>query len=123
MEQVRSRVSWARRTVRGMQWLLAGVAALAVVYIAVAPTGRYLARAAWEEAGILLAAVREPGAQPADLAELRDELLAGSTSFEEVLTRAKIPGAYPVFAICNRVIAAGSGHGPDRGRRQGRDLE
>jgi predicted aminopeptidase len=34
-------------------WALAGVAGLAIAYLVFAPTGRYIARAAWEEAKIL----------------------------------------------------------------------
>jgi predicted aminopeptidase len=53
MEPARPRVRWIRRALRVTGWALAGVAGLAVAYLALAPTGRYIARAAWEEAKIL----------------------------------------------------------------------
>ncbi|GAB3718824.1 hypothetical protein GCM10028793_57380 [Nocardiopsis oceani] len=34
----------------------------------------------------------------------------GAVSSEEVLTRVKIPPAFPESAVCNGLIAAGSGH-------------
>jgi predicted aminopeptidase len=54
MEQARPHVRWYRRALRVIAWALAGVAGLAVAYLVLAPTGRYIARAAWEEAKILV---------------------------------------------------------------------
>lgn len=42
-----------RRTIRIVAVLVAGSAALAATYLVATPTGRYIARAAWEEAKIL----------------------------------------------------------------------
>jgi predicted aminopeptidase len=53
MESVRPRPTRVRRALRATGWAAGGVAALAVAYLVVAPTGRYIARAAWEEAKIL----------------------------------------------------------------------
>jgi predicted aminopeptidase len=54
MEPARSRASWIRRALRVAAWVLGGTVAAGVVYLVVAPTGHYLARAAWEEAKILV---------------------------------------------------------------------
>jgi predicted aminopeptidase len=54
MDLARPRATRTRRAVRATGWTLAGVSGLAVAYLAFAPTGRYIARAAWEEAKILL---------------------------------------------------------------------
>jgi predicted aminopeptidase len=42
-----------RRVLRALAWALGGVVGLAVAYLALSPTGRYIARAAWEEGKIL----------------------------------------------------------------------
>lgn len=53
MKQARPPGSRRRRVLRIVGWTLAGVAGLAVAYLVVTPTGRYIARAAWEEGKIL----------------------------------------------------------------------
>jgi predicted aminopeptidase len=53
MESARPRATRIRRALRLGGWAVASVAALAVAYLVLAPTGRYIARAAWEEAKIL----------------------------------------------------------------------
>jgi predicted aminopeptidase len=53
MESAPARPSRVRQASRVTGWLLGAVAALAVAYLAFTPTGRYVARAAWEEAKIL----------------------------------------------------------------------
>jgi predicted aminopeptidase len=53
MEPARPRPRWIRRALRVAGLGLAGAAGLAFGYLAFAPTGRYIARAAWEEAKIL----------------------------------------------------------------------
>jgi predicted aminopeptidase len=53
MRQARPLRSRLRRVVRAGGWLLAGAACLAVAYVVITPTGRYIARAAWEEGKIL----------------------------------------------------------------------
>ncbi len=53
MEQARPRRTRVRRVVRGIAWSIGGLAALGVGYLVATPTGRYIARAAWEEAKIL----------------------------------------------------------------------
>ncbi len=54
MEPARSRVSRLRRALRVAAWVLGGIVAAGVLYLVVTPTGHYLARAAWEEAKILV---------------------------------------------------------------------
>ncbi len=53
MESARPRATRIRWALRLGGWAIAAVAALAAAYLVVAPTGRYIARAAWEEAKIL----------------------------------------------------------------------
>jgi predicted aminopeptidase len=53
MEQARHSARRVRRAFRATVWVLGGAAALAVAYLVFTPTGRYIARAAWEEAKIL----------------------------------------------------------------------
>jgi predicted aminopeptidase len=53
MEPTRPRRRLLRRVARLSGWALAGVTAIALAYLTIAPTGRYVARAAWEEAKIL----------------------------------------------------------------------
>src|SRR5687767_9959941 len=53
MKQARPQRSGLRRVVRAGGWLLAGAAGLAVAYLVITPTGRYIARAGWEEGKIL----------------------------------------------------------------------
>jgi predicted aminopeptidase len=53
MEGARPPRSGLRRVVRALVWTLGSVVALAVAYLVLFPTGRYIARAAWEEARIL----------------------------------------------------------------------
>ena len=50
----RPRGARARRLLRAVGWTLAGVAGLAIAYLALTPTGRYIVRAGWEEGKILL---------------------------------------------------------------------
>jgi predicted aminopeptidase len=53
MEPARPRATHIRRALRVTGWVVGGVIALAVAYLAATPTGRYIARAGWEEAKIL----------------------------------------------------------------------
>jgi predicted aminopeptidase len=53
MESARGRGTRIRRALRLSGRAVAAVAALAAAYLVLAPTGRYIARAAWEEAKIL----------------------------------------------------------------------
>jgi predicted aminopeptidase len=53
MEPARPRASRIRRALRVTGWVLGGTAAAVVAYLVFTPTGRYIARAAWEEVKIL----------------------------------------------------------------------
>jgi predicted aminopeptidase len=53
MVAARVRVPRVRGAFRVIAWVAAGVAGALIAYLVLAPTGRYIARAAWEEAKIL----------------------------------------------------------------------
>jgi predicted aminopeptidase len=53
MEAARPPRSGLRRAIRALAWTLGGIIGLSAAYLVISPTGRYIARAAWEEAWIL----------------------------------------------------------------------
>src|SRR5918911_1910169 len=87
MESPGSRTPPRRRALRIMGRTAVGCAALAVAYLVLAPTGRYIARAAWEEAKILarrrsiVDLVKAPGTPPAVRQKL--ELVLRARAFAE----------------------------------------
>jgi predicted aminopeptidase len=90
MRQARPQRSRVRRVLRAAGWLLAGAAGLAVAYLMITPTGRYIARAAWEEGKILtrrrsIPELIEDGGTPAQTrAKLRLVLMARAFAEDSV---------------------------------------
>src|SRR5919202_2484125 len=94
MESPRPRTPTLRRALRIMGRTAVGVAALALAYLVLAPTGRYVARAAWEEAKILarrrpiVDLVKAPGTPPAVRQKLGLVLTARAFAEDSVGLRA-----------------------------------
>jgi predicted aminopeptidase len=95
MKQAQPSVNWSRRVLRVTGWLLAGAVGSAVAYLLFTPTGRYVARAAWEEAKILARRrsipelVEDPETPPAVRAKLRLVLAARAFAEDSMGLRAR----------------------------------
>src|SRR5919206_1255214 len=94
MELSRPRTPAIRRGLRILGRVAAGAAALGVAYLVLAPTGRYIARAGWEEAKILVrrrsivALVKAPGTPPVVRRKLQLVLSARAFAEDSVGLRA-----------------------------------
>jgi predicted aminopeptidase len=86
----RTRAARLRRIMRAIGWAAAGALAVAVAYLALTPTGRYVTRAAWEEARILARRrsipelVADASTRPATRAKLRLVLTARAFAEDSV---------------------------------------
>jgi predicted aminopeptidase len=90
----RTRAARLRRIMRAIGWAAASALAVAVAYLALTPTGRYVTRAAWEEAKILARRrsipelVADASTRPATRAKLQLVLTARGFAEDSVGLRA-----------------------------------
>jgi predicted aminopeptidase len=112
---LKQRITW-----RGLARVAGILVLLAIAYLALSPTGRYLVRAAWAEGGILLrrrsiaTMVRDPTTPPGIAAKLELVLTARAFATDSVGLRAK--ESFTTYSKLERdtLVLVLSGAYPDR---------